>query len=176
MRQAMNESQKTPNDYAEAVRAFRLSVNELRLMHDYTPFNTANMNQTMVRMDCPSSQTNNIIGESSVWIANTRCARRGSTVALAACTSAHKLLAFVILKERSGRILRKAFTKIHVPEFQGLRNIECTGRMGGRAFYTAGCPAFATLVQNHTKELQAECYSLLFDTDSDGSFDGFESE
>ncbi|KAH7972501.1 hypothetical protein HPB52_012723 [Rhipicephalus sanguineus] len=28
----------------------------------------------------------------------------------------------------------------------------------------------------HPEELQAECYSLLFDTDSDGSFDGFESE
>lgn len=28
----------------------------------------------------------------------------------------------------------------------------------------------------HPEELQAECYSLLFDTNSDGSFDGFESE
>ncbi|KAH7968881.1 hypothetical protein HPB52_012111 [Rhipicephalus sanguineus] len=28
----------------------------------------------------------------------------------------------------------------------------------------------------HPEDLQAECYSLLFDTDSNGSFDGFESE
>ncbi|KAH7971942.1 hypothetical protein HPB52_004373 [Rhipicephalus sanguineus] len=115
MRQATNESQKTPDDYAAAARAFRFSVNELRLMHDYTPFNMANMDQTMVRMDCPASRTNNIIGESSVRIANIGCARRGFTVALAACASGQKLPAFVILKEPSGRIPTKAFTKIRVP-------------------------------------------------------------
>ncbi|KAL1460338.1 hypothetical protein MTO96_027560 [Rhipicephalus appendiculatus] len=89
MRQATNESQKTPDDYAEAARAFRLSVNELRLMPDYTPFNMANMDQTMIRMDCSASRTNNIIGKSSVRIANTGCARRGFTVALTACVSGH---------------------------------------------------------------------------------------
>ncbi|XP_075733336.1 uncharacterized protein LOC142775633 [Rhipicephalus microplus] len=112
MRQAENESQMMPNDYAEAARAFRLSVNELRLMHNYAPFNMANMDQKMVRMDCPTSQTNNIIGENSVHIANTGCVRQGFTVALAPCASGHKLSAFVILKKPSGRISTKV--NVHV--------------------------------------------------------------
>ncbi|KAH6924373.1 hypothetical protein HPB50_016326 [Hyalomma asiaticum] len=115
MRQATNESQKTPDDYAEAARAFRSSVNELRLCQGYTPFNMANMDQTMVCMDCPASRTNNIIGESSVRITNTGCARRGFTVSLTACASGHKLPAFVILKEPSGKIPTKAFMKLRVP-------------------------------------------------------------
>ncbi|XP_037515802.2 pogo transposable element with KRAB domain [Rhipicephalus sanguineus] len=115
MRQATNESQKTPDDYAEAAHAFRSSVNELRLCHGYTPFNMANMDQTMVRMDCPASRTNNNIGESSVRITNTGCARRGFTVSLTACASGHKLPAFVILKEPSGKIPTKAFMKLRVP-------------------------------------------------------------
>ncbi|KAH6943870.1 hypothetical protein HPB50_000201 [Hyalomma asiaticum] len=114
-RAATNESQKTSDDYAEAARAFRSSVNELRLRHGYTPFNMADMNQTMVRMDCPASRTNNIIGESSVRMTNTGCAWRGFTVALTACASGHKLPAFVILKEPSGKIPTKAFMKLCVP-------------------------------------------------------------
>ncbi|KAH6935873.1 hypothetical protein HPB50_011315 [Hyalomma asiaticum] len=77
VRKATNESQKTPDDYAEGAHAFRSSVNELRLHRGYTPFNMANMDQTMVRMDCLASRTNDIIGESSVRITNTGCARRG---------------------------------------------------------------------------------------------------
>ncbi|KAH6929089.1 hypothetical protein HPB50_023387 [Hyalomma asiaticum] len=50
MRQATNESQKTPEDFTEAAKAFRSAVNALRIRHDYTLFNISNMDQTMVRM------------------------------------------------------------------------------------------------------------------------------
>ncbi|KAH7965076.1 hypothetical protein HPB49_003289 [Dermacentor silvarum] len=111
MRQATNESQKTPEDFTEAAKAFRSAVNALRIRHDYTHFNISNMDQTMVRMDSPANRTNNVVGESTVRIANTGC----FTVALAACASGHKLPAFVILKEPSGRIPPKAFMSLRIP-------------------------------------------------------------
>ncbi|KAH7983192.1 hypothetical protein HPB52_010010 [Rhipicephalus sanguineus] len=115
MRQSTNDSQKTPDDFSEAAKAFRSAVNSLRARHDYTPYNMCNMDQTMVRMDSPASRTNNVVGESTVRIANTGCARRGFTVALAACASGHKLPAFVVLKEQSGRIPTKAFMSLRIP-------------------------------------------------------------
>ncbi|KAG0443668.1 hypothetical protein HPB47_014658 [Ixodes persulcatus] len=60
----------------------------------------ANMDQTMVRMVTAANRTNKLVGTSTVRTANTACARQGFTVALAACTSGHKLPAFVILKEQ----------------------------------------------------------------------------
>lgn len=114
MRQATNESQKTPDDFSEAAKAFRSAVNTLRARHDYTPYNMFNTDQTMVRMDSPASRTNNVVGESTVRIANTCCARRGFTVALAACASGRKLPAFVVLKEPSGRIPAKAFMSLRI--------------------------------------------------------------
>lgn len=60
MRQATNDSQKTPDDLAEAASAFRSAVNALRLRHDFTPANIANMDQTMVRIDNPACRTNNV--------------------------------------------------------------------------------------------------------------------
>ncbi|KAH6925308.1 hypothetical protein HPB50_003399 [Hyalomma asiaticum] len=115
MRQSTNESQKTPDDFSEAAKASRSAVNSLRAHHDYTPYNICNMDQTMVRMDSPASRTNNVAGESTVHIANTGCARRGFTVALAACASGHKLPAFIVLKEPSGRISTKAFMSLRIP-------------------------------------------------------------
>ncbi|KAG0444905.1 hypothetical protein HPB47_013242 [Ixodes persulcatus] len=89
MRVSTNDSQKAPADCAEAVNAFRARITSLRTCHDYTPYNIANMDQTMVRMDNPVTRTNNVAGESSIRIANTGCARRGFTVALAARASAN---------------------------------------------------------------------------------------
>ncbi|KAH7954472.1 hypothetical protein HPB49_018841 [Dermacentor silvarum] len=107
--------EKTPEDFTEAAKAFRSAVNALRICHEYTFFNMSNMDQTMVRMDSPANRTNNVVGESTVQIANTGCPRRGFTVALAACASGHKLPAFVILKEPSGRIPPKAFMSLRIP-------------------------------------------------------------
>lgn len=115
MRQATNDSQKTPDDLAEAASAFRSAVNALRLRHDFTPANIANMDQIMVRIDNPACRTNNVAGEATVRIANTGCARRGFTVALAACANGDKLPAFVSLKEPSGKIPAKAFMKLRIP-------------------------------------------------------------
>ncbi|KAH6929088.1 hypothetical protein HPB50_023386 [Hyalomma asiaticum] len=66
MRQATNESQKTPEDFTEAAKASRSAVNALRIRHDYTLFNISNMDQTMVRMNSPANRTNNVVGESTV--------------------------------------------------------------------------------------------------------------
>ncbi|KAH7948813.1 hypothetical protein HPB49_002674 [Dermacentor silvarum] len=87
MRRATNESQKTPEEFSEAASAFRSSANSLRRRYDYTLYNIANMDQTMVRIDNPANRTNNVIGESTIRIANTGCARRGFTVCLAACAN-----------------------------------------------------------------------------------------
>ncbi|KAH7952948.1 hypothetical protein HPB49_002972 [Dermacentor silvarum] len=115
MRHATNESQRTPEDFTEAAKAFQSAMNTLRIRPEYTFFNISNMDQTMVRLDSPENRTNNVVGESIVRIANTGCVRRGFTVALAACASGHKLPAFVILKKRSRRIPPKAFMSLRIP-------------------------------------------------------------
>lgn len=115
MRVSTNDSQKAPADCAEAVNAFRARITSLRTCHDYTPYNIANMDQTMVRMDNPATRTNNVAGESSIRIANTGCARRGFTVALAARASGSKLPAFVVLKEPTGRIPPRSYMGLRIP-------------------------------------------------------------
>ncbi|KAH7946541.1 hypothetical protein HPB52_000934 [Rhipicephalus sanguineus] len=65
------------------------------------------MDQTMV--------TNNVVGESTIRIANTGCARRGFTICLAACDTGHKLPAFIIFKEQSGKIPARAFASLRIP-------------------------------------------------------------
>ncbi|KAG0420895.1 hypothetical protein HPB47_003198 [Ixodes persulcatus] len=74
------------------------------------------MDQTMVRMDNPANRTNNAVDESGIRIANTGCARRGITVALAARASGHKLKAYVILKEPTGRIPARAYLQLRIPD------------------------------------------------------------
>ncbi|KAL3203744.1 hypothetical protein MRX96_041761 [Rhipicephalus microplus] len=233
MRQATNESQKTPDDYAEAAHAFRLSVNKLRSMHDYTPFNMVNMDQTMVRVDCPASRTNNIIGESFVQITNTRYARRllvldqapihKTQAAKNAVEERNTDIAYVpagftsllqpadVYWNRSFKAsLRRSWEEfMHFAERTPKGNLRKPSRQDILNIVAAAWDAVpeATIIQcfkgykilnalngsekgllhgrlsgvgdirpEHPEELQAECYSLLFDTDSDGSFDGFESE
>ncbi|KAH7956384.1 hypothetical protein HPB52_008781 [Rhipicephalus sanguineus] len=96
-------------------RAFRSSANSLRRRNGYTIYNMANMDQTMVRIDNPANRTNNVVGESTIGIANTGCARRGFMVCLAACATGHKLPAFIIFKEQSGKIPARAFASLHIP-------------------------------------------------------------
>ncbi|KAM7296368.1 hypothetical protein ISCGN_021535 [Ixodes scapularis] len=115
MRTTTNDSQKAPADCGEAVTAFRSTTVTLRARQDYTPFNICNMDQTMVRMDNPATRTNNVAGENNIRIANTGCARRGFTVALAARASGAKLLAFVVLKEPTRRIPARAFMALRTP-------------------------------------------------------------
>ncbi|KAH7979218.1 hypothetical protein HPB49_008773 [Dermacentor silvarum] len=115
MRRATNESQKTPEEFSEAASAFRSSANSLRRRYGYTLYNMANMDQTIVRIDNPANRTNNVIGESTIRIANTGCARRGFTVCLAACATGHKLPVFIIFKEQSGEIPARAFASLRIP-------------------------------------------------------------
>ncbi|KAH7941285.1 hypothetical protein HPB49_011688 [Dermacentor silvarum] len=143
MREATNESQKTPKDFTEAAKAFRSAVNALRVRHDYTLFKHFKYGPDDGQNGLSGNSTNNVVGENTVRIANTGCARRGFTVALAACASGHKLPAFVILKEPSGRIPPKAFMSLRIPELR--------------------------------EGLQTECLGLVFASDSEDSFDGFEA-
>ncbi|KAH7932500.1 hypothetical protein HPB52_024475 [Rhipicephalus sanguineus] len=73
------------------------------------------MDPTMVRIDNPANRMNNAVGESTIWIANTGCAQRGFMVCLAACTAGHKLPAFIIFKEQSGKIPASAFASLRIP-------------------------------------------------------------
>ncbi|KAH6947433.1 hypothetical protein HPB50_018920 [Hyalomma asiaticum] len=75
MGRVTNKSQKTPEEFSEAASAFWSSVNSLRWHYGYILYNTANMHQTIVRIDNPANRTNNVIGKSTIWIANTGCAR-----------------------------------------------------------------------------------------------------
>ncbi|KAH7969542.1 hypothetical protein HPB52_019318 [Rhipicephalus sanguineus] len=105
MRQATNESQKTPDDYAEAARAFRLSdvLNFVAAAWDAVPEET-----TIQRFK-------------GCGISN-------------------------VLDGSEDGLLHGQLSDV------------------------------GDIRPEHPEELQAEWYSLLFDTDSDGSFDGFESE
>ncbi|KAM7287909.1 uncharacterized protein ISCGN_031600 [Ixodes scapularis] len=115
MRVGTNESQKLPADYVEAITVFRKAVSTLRLEHNYSDFNIANMDQTMVRIDCPAARTNNAIGELSIRIANTGCAWRGMTVALCATAAGIKLPALIVLKEPTGRIPPRVLFSLRIP-------------------------------------------------------------
>ncbi|KAM7304508.1 uncharacterized protein ISCGN_014408 [Ixodes scapularis] len=115
MRVGTNESQKLPADYVEAITVFRKAVSTLRLEHNYSDYNIANMDQTMVRMDCPAARTNNAVGESSIRIANTGCTRRGMTVALCATAAGIKLPALIVLKEPTGRIPPRVLISLRIP-------------------------------------------------------------
>ncbi|KAH7982041.1 hypothetical protein HPB52_002690 [Rhipicephalus sanguineus] len=83
--------------------------------NDDTLYNMANMDQTMVRIDNPANRTNNVVGESTIRIVNTGCARRGFTVCLAACATGHKLPAFIIFNEQSGKIPARASASVRIP-------------------------------------------------------------
>ncbi|KAH9364470.1 hypothetical protein HPB48_021868 [Haemaphysalis longicornis] len=77
MHHSTNESQRTSEESAVAVSTFQTSANSLR-WQDYTLHNITNMDQT-VRINNPVNGVNNVGGESTIRIANTRCSRRGST-------------------------------------------------------------------------------------------------
>lgn len=63
MRRATNESQKTQEEFPEAISAFRTSANSLQWRNDNTLYKIANMNQTMVRVD--NRRTTNVVGQST---------------------------------------------------------------------------------------------------------------
>ena len=115
IRRGTNEAQKLPEDFAEVVSDFVQSVRGLRVRHDYSEYNMANMDQTMVRFDMQPNYTNNIIGARDIRIATSGGAKRGFTVALAARASGHKLPAYIVLKEPTGRIPQRVAQALIIP-------------------------------------------------------------
>lgn len=126
MRIATNESQKAPEELKEEISTFLQCVKVCRVKKDLTLYNIGNMDQTMVRFDCPPSRTNNVRGESSIRIVNTGCKKRGFTVALCARASGHKMPAFIVFKEPSGKIPAKVYSTLQMPE-----NVKVTATKNG---------------------------------------------
>lgn len=69
----------------------------------------------MVRFDNPEIRTNSSIGERTVRIRTTGSTKNGFTVALCVSASGIKLPAFIIFKERSGRIPPRVQITLSVP-------------------------------------------------------------
>lgn len=115
LRRGTNDAQKVPADYKEKITAFHDSINSLRRRWDYTDFNIANMDQTMVRFDSVPNFTNELKGAKTVRISHTGGNKKGCTVALSATASGHKLPAFIIFKERNGVIPPKVAAELAVP-------------------------------------------------------------
>ncbi|KAG0411429.1 hypothetical protein HPB47_011444 [Ixodes persulcatus] len=127
MQVGTNESQKLRADYAEAISVFRRAVGSLRLEHSYSNFSIANMEQTMVCMDCSAKRMNNVASESNIRIVNTGCARRGLTVALCATAADIKLPALVVLKELTGQIPPRALFALQIPGVPENVRATCSG-------------------------------------------------
>ena len=64
----------------------------------------------------PSNQINNMKGESSICITNMGSQKLSFTVVLCARASEHKIPAFCVLKELSGRILSRVLSKLVIPK------------------------------------------------------------
>jgi len=75
-----------------------------------------NMDQTMVRFDMPASRTNNTRGARTIRIRTSRAEKKGFTVALAASAAGAKLPAFMIFRERNGRLGDRVRRGLTVPD------------------------------------------------------------
>ena len=87
-----------------ALLGFYRQIIWLREIHDYTSYNLANMDETMVRYDSAATVTNNVHGEKTIRVRGTGYQKKGRTVALTITASGHKLPALVIFKEPTGAI------------------------------------------------------------------------
>eukprot|EP00731_Ephydatia_muelleri_P018609 Em0011g649a len=115
MQMATNDSQKVPEDYRDVLHTFRSDVLKLVVAHGYTPARIVNMDQTMCRFDMPPNRTNHAIGSRSIRIANTKAAKKGFTVALAAYGCGVKLPALIIFKEKGGKLGPRVSKSLTIP-------------------------------------------------------------
>lgn len=115
IRRGTNESQHLPEDYREQCNAFRQAVITFRQEQDYTPYNIANADQTMVRFDMAPKYTNNMVGEKTVRISNTGSSKSGFTVMLCAHASGHKKKAAIFFKENNGQIPPRVNAQLRIP-------------------------------------------------------------
>jgi hypothetical protein len=115
IRRKTNESQALPETYQDDLLGFRRQIIRLRERNDYTLFNIANMDETMVRYDSVADSTNNIRGEKTIRIRGTGYQKKGCTVALTVTASGHKLPALIIFKEKTGQIGPRVRRHLNVP-------------------------------------------------------------
>ena len=116
LRRGTNEAQHLPEDYLVQCNAFRNAIKDFRQRHDYTDYNIANADQTMIRFDMVPKYTNNVKGERTVRISNTGCSKVGLTVMLSAHASGHKDAALVVFKERRGEIPQRVRAQLILPD------------------------------------------------------------
>ena len=110
-----SSNQKVPADFEEQLLHFRRNILRLCHRHMYALGQMLNMDQTMVRFDMPPNRTNGIKGSMRVRIKTTEAEKRGFTVALCAAADGSKLPAFLIFKERTGEIPRRARQHLQNP-------------------------------------------------------------
>jgi len=116
IRRGTNESQKVPEDYRDALMAFRRHIIHLRQEQDYALRHIVNMDQTMARFDMTYSTTNNVRGERTIRIGNTGGRKKGFTVALAASADGYKLPCHIVFKELNGRVPPRVMNALRIPD------------------------------------------------------------
>ncbi|XP_041366065.1 tigger transposable element-derived protein 6-like [Gigantopelta aegis] len=116
IRRGTNDAQKIPSDYKEKMSGFHSAIRALRQKWDYTDYNIANMDQTMVRFDTVPKYTNEVKGAKTVRISHTGGAKKGCTVALTASANGDKRKALIIFKEKNGVIGPRVLPTLKVPD------------------------------------------------------------
>ena len=112
LRHKTNES---PSIIKMALLGFCRQIIWLRETHDYTSYNLANLDETMVRYDSAATVTNNVHGEKTIRVRVTVYQKKGCTVALTITASGHKLPALVIFKEPTGAIGPRVRRHLMIP-------------------------------------------------------------
>ena len=95
-----NDAQQLPEQKWPAIKEFREEVIAKKVPGHLV----VNMDQTMSRFDTVPRRTNEVVGSRTVRIINTKAAKKGFTVALAASGTGVKLPATIIFKERGGQL------------------------------------------------------------------------
>lgn len=112
MQKSLNESQKAPADCGEPVNSFRSTIAHFRTCRTYMPYNTFNMNLTMIKIDNLAACMISFLGASSVHISNTGCTRRCFSVALAILGPKAKFPRSWSSKEAIGRVPPQQFISV----------------------------------------------------------------
>jgi hypothetical protein len=113
---ATSDPQQLPVEYERDLLTFHENVQAAKetLLLDGSCL--WNMDQTMVRFDNPEKRTNNAIGESKISIRTTGATKKGFTVGLCVSANGTKLPAFIIFKERNGRVPPFVRQRLVIPD------------------------------------------------------------
>ena len=139
MRAGTNTSQKVPADYALQIQNFRTNIVQIRNRKivnndDYTKHEIINCDETCVRFEETFSRTNNRAGEKTIRIKDAGASKKAVSVMLAVHANGVKMPAFIIFKEKGGRLGPRVRNALNVPE-----NVIVTATENGWMTHTALC-------------------------------------